>query len=160
MKKMMSAFLALVMALSLAGCGSEPGPAPQEPAAEETTAASSGYDVDLTVMSSTMIYSEVYNMVTAPEDYIGKRVRMNGQFSIYQATGADSGPVSDAIYYACVITDATACCSQGLEFILAGNAVYPDDYPALDEEITVSGIFQTYEEDGWVYCHLVDAILE
>lgn len=26
-----------------------------------------------------MIYSEVYNMMTAPEDYIGKTIKMSGR---------------------------------------------------------------------------------
>ena len=41
-------------------------------------------DVDLTTLSSTMVYSEVYNMMTAPSDYIGKNVKMKGNFSYYQ----------------------------------------------------------------------------
>ena len=41
-------------------------------------------DVDLTQLSSTMLYSEVYNMVMSPEDYVGKTVKMNGQFAAYK----------------------------------------------------------------------------
>ena len=33
-----------------------------------------GVDVDLTVLSSTMVYSEAYNMMYYPENYIGKTV--------------------------------------------------------------------------------------
>ena len=51
----------------------------------------------------------------------------------------------------------TACCSQGLEFVLAGEHSYPADYPELGTEITVVGTFQTYEENGYMDCHLVDA---
>lgn len=108
-------------------------------------------DVDLTELSSTMIYSEVYNMMVNPEDYVGKMVRMNGQFSVYQDQSTGS------IYYAVIIADATACCSQGLEFVLAGNYTYPDDYPEIGTELTATGTFQTYEENGAMYCHLTDA---
>ena len=38
-------------------------------------------DVDLTKLSSTMVYSEVYNMMSSPESYMGKRVRMKGSFA-------------------------------------------------------------------------------
>ena len=48
-------------------------------------------------------------------------------------------------------------CSQGLEFVLAGEHSYPADYPELGTEITVVGTFQTYEENGYVDYHLVDA---
>jgi hypothetical protein len=36
-------------------------------------------DVDLTTLTSTMVYSEVYNMVTTPEDYEGKIVKMTAR---------------------------------------------------------------------------------
>lgn len=118
------------------------------------------YDVDLTRLSSTMIYSEVYNMMSEPEKYIGKSIRMNGQFALYQATDEEGKPIQDQIYFACVIADATACCSQGLEFVLADELVYPDDYPELGTEITVSGTFETYDENGYMYCHLINAVFE
>lgn len=118
------------------------------------------YDVDLTKLSSTMIYSEVYNMMAEPEKYIGKSIRMNGQFALYQATDAEGKPIPDQIYFACIIADATACCSQGLEFVLAGEHTYPDDYPELGDEIVVSGTFETYDENGYMYCHLIDAAFE
>lgn len=54
----------------------------------------------------------------------------------------------------------SGCCAQGLEFVLAGDYTYPEDYPELGTEITVTGTFQTYEEDGYLYCHLIDARME
>lgn len=72
----------------------------------------------------------------------------------------EGNPVPDAIYYACVIADATACCSQGLEFVLEGDYTYPDDYPELGTDITVVGTFDTYDENGQTYCHLIDAKLQ
>ena len=65
-------------------------------------------DVDLTEMSPTMVYSEVYNMMMTPEDYVGKSVRMNGMYvSFYEEE-------NDFRYFACIVKDATACCSQGM----------------------------------------------
>lgn len=98
-----------------------------------------------------MVYAEVYNMMVTPENYVGRTVKMQGQFTVYEDTE------NNKVYYACVIADATACCQQGLEFVLSGNVTYPDDYPEPDTEITVTGVFQTYEESGYKYCHLVDA---
>jgi uncharacterized membrane protein YcgQ (UPF0703/DUF1980 family) len=115
---------------------------------------SSGVDVDLTQLSSTMVYSEVYNMLVSPDDYIGKTIKMQGAFSIYQ------DEATDKVYYTCIIADATACCSQGLEFVWKGEHKYPEDYPKLDSEITVTGEFQTYEEDGSLYCTLIDSEIE
>lgn len=119
-------------------------------------------DVDLTQLSSTMVYSEVFNMMYVPEDYIGKTVKMNGAFALYSQQMDENGQpdLNYPIYYACVIADATACCSQGLGFVLNGNYSYPDDYPEIGEDITVVGTFETYEEDGNLYCHLVNAEME
>ena len=44
---------------------------------------SSNADIDLTRMSSTMVYSMVYQMVTDPQKYVGKRIKMKGAFSSY-----------------------------------------------------------------------------
>lgn len=111
-------------------------------------------DVDLTALSSTMVYSEVYNMLVAPDDYIGKVVKMRGQFVAY------SNEDQSMYYPAVIIADATACCSQGLEFLLEGNPPYPEGYPELETEITVVGTFETYLEDGNTYCRLQNAKIE
>ena len=117
----------------------------------EPAQASGELDVDLTALSSTMVYSEVYNMMYEPDRYVGKRIKMDGQFAVYE------DPNTGAVYTACIIMDATACCSQGLEFVLTGEKTYPNDYPELGSEITVTGTFQLYDENGATYCHLVDA---
>ncbi len=122
-------------------------------AAADSAAGRTGIDVDLTQLSSTMVYSEVYNMMTVPEDYIGKKVKMTGAFSVYHDEQQDIN------YYACIIQDATACCSQGMEFVLTDSYTYPDDYPAEGEEVTVVGTFDTYEEGEYTYCTLRNAEL-
>lgn len=111
-------------------------------------------DVDLTKLSSTMVYSEVYNMLYIPENYIGKTVKMRGMFVVY--TNMDESQY----YPAVIIADATACCAQGLEFILKGNPTYPEGYPEMETEITVVGTFETYLEDGNTYCRLQNAQIE
>ncbi len=118
---------------------------------EENAAA--GVDVDLTVLSSTMVYSEVYNMMISPNNYIGKTVKMKGQFVPYydESTGK--------YYFACFISDATACCSQGIEFILTDDYSYPEDYPMEGDTICVVGTFDTYMEGENMYCTLKNAVL-
>ena len=111
-------------------------------------------DVDLTKLSSTMVYSEVYNMMYTPGNYIGKTVKMSGMFVAY--TNQDESQY----YPAVIIADATACCSQGLEFVLEGNPSYPEEYPEIETEITVVGTFETYVEDGNTYCRLQNARIE
>jgi len=154
MKKLFCLALSLMMMLSVLGCSNSD----TDSASERNEGTSSNtveeYDVDLTKLSSTMVYSEVYNMITAPEDYIGKKIKMSGNFSVYHDESTNK------YYYACLIADATACCSQGIEFVLDGDYSYPDDYPEINSIITVTGIFDTYEENGYTYCQLINAQLE
>lgn len=130
---------------------------PEEP--EQTQTSADGVEVDLTVLSSTMVYSEVYNMLyNDPAHYLGKTVKARGGFSIYQLV-TDGVLQPDPVAYACIIADATACCAEGMEFVLEGDYTYPDDYPELGAEITVIGEFQSYEENGMTWYHLVNARL-
>ena len=175
MKKRFFIVLMAFILLSLAACaaedskdgGSLPDDATQsasaaqmQPAEEaskmanaEPAPSADGIDVDLTALSSTMVYSEVYNMLYTPDSYIGKTVKMQGQFAYYE------DPETKEQYFACIIADATACCSQGMEFVLNGEYTYPDDYPELGEEITVTGTFEVYGENEFKFCRLVDATL-
>ena len=53
-------------------------------ATSEPTQGSGLVDVDLTKLSGTMVYSEVYHLIYNPDDYIGKTVKMEGQFAYYE----------------------------------------------------------------------------
>lgn len=109
--------------------------------------------IDLTTMNSTMVYAQVLNIVQNPEQYIGKTLKMSGTFGVFY------DDVMESNYYACLIADATACCSQGIEFILGDGAAYPEDYPEQDSEIVVEGEITTYEIEGYVIPTLKDARL-
>ena len=161
--------ICLLLAANLTACGNadndtvkpEETSVPTQSTDTQPTKAKSadGIDVDLTQLSSTMVYSEVYNMMVTPENYVGKNVKMDGQFGLYCGTNPDGTPNEDQLYYACIIADATGCCSQGLEFVLAGDRTYPDDYPERGDYISVVGTFDLYEENGSKYCRLIDARL-
>ena len=113
-----------------------------------------GDEVDLTKMSSTVVYAQVLDILSYPDKYLGKKITMGGLFSIYE------DPDSGYIYYACVIQDATACCANGIEFICKDERKYPEDYPELGTDIRVSGIFETYTEGEYLYCRLKDADMQ
>ena len=180
MKKLFCVVLIVLTLSSLSACGSEKDKGTTDnqasnpsvsqnqttekssesaPTTSKSAQSADGIDVDLTKLSSTMVYSEVYNMMNAPGDYIGKTIKMKGQFAIGYVYNTDGTPDESTARFACVIADATACCSQGLEFILTGEHTYPNDYPELGSEITVTGTFEVYTENGFQYCRLVDATL-
>ena len=184
MKQLFCLLLAVCMMVFLCSCGKDGGkdaendvsssnekssaqtdsiPTPNEqevPGKSEPSHPSAGkVDVDLTVLSSTMVYSEVYNMLyNDPAHYLGKTVKARGEFSIYQLV-TDGVLQPDPVSYACIISDAAACCAKGMEFVLKDDLAYPDDYPELGAEITVIGEFQSYEENGMTWYHLVNARL-
>ena len=109
-------------------------------------------DTDLSQMSSTMAYAEASNMLSEPDKYKGKIVKAKGVFAVSNDNGNT--------YFACMLTDAAACCSQPIEFVLSDTSrKYPADYPELDSEITVVGVFGTYNEGANQYCRLSDAQL-
>lgn len=108
-----------------------------------------GIDIDLTMLNSTMVYAEVYDMMYNPETYYGKVVRMQGTCATY------TDPETGFVYYACLIKDATACCSQGVEFTLISGENYPEE----GSDITVTGTFGSYEEDGYLYVRLENSVM-
>ncbi len=129
-------------------------PLPDEDIDESVSYSSiEGVDIDLSSLSSTVVYAQVYNMMFYPENFVGKTIRMEGLYSDYfdQAKGKH--------YFACIIMDATACCSQGVEFELSEDYTYPDDYPSEGDDVIVEGVFDLYQEDGYNYCTLRDAKL-
>ena len=177
MKRLLCLLLAALTALGLGACGEKSGaPATEEPTSSTTaseepkpletlpleTAPSKDTAestlVDLTALSSTMVYAEVFAMMSSPEDYVGKTVKMQGIFSKGQLYAA--GSLNDGgTVFACVIQDATACCAQGIPFELAGDHTYPQDYPELGDTITVVGTFEIHEQEGMEFCRLRDAEL-
>lgn len=153
MKKIIAIILALVLALSFVACSknsdkNENSNSKTTTKATETTTEAKSVDLDLTELSSTLVYSEVYNMLITPDDYKGKIIKMKGQFNQY--TDEETGK----IYNTVIIPDATACCQQGLEFELSDKT-----NPNFEQGtgITVVGTFDTYSDGEFLYCHLKNA---
>lgn len=109
-------------------------------------------DVDLSVMDSDMIYATVYQMMSDPEQYVGKTFRIEGKFYVTY------DEMTKNQYYYCVIKDATECCAQGLEFVWGdGSHIHPDEYPTDGTEVVVDGTFELYMENDSRYCRLTNA---
>ena len=105
-------------------------------------------DIDLTKMSATMVYSTVFNMVNNPTNFVGKTMRMRGEYTTYPISASET-------IHACLVRDAAGCCSQGLEFVLSNG-----NYPAGAGEITVVGTIAVQKISGKYVCYLKNSALE
>lgn len=114
-------------------------------------------DVDLNNLNANVVYAQVFQMMTEPDKFIGKRIRMSGQFNVYAAQEGNPSGVTE--YYAIIIADAQACCQQGIEFVWPGHT-YPEGFPEVKSNASVTGIFEVYEENGKKYCRLVADTVE
>ena len=101
-------------------------------------------DLDLSVMSGTVVYAEVYNMVYSPDRYLGKTIRVKGKYA------SNYYELTDKVYSYVVVSDATACCAQGLEVNLNGKWNFADG-----EEVIVTGVFSSYSELGKTYYEII-----
>ena len=131
MKRYVSIILVLCMLLSFTACGSG--------------SSVGDVDVDLTTMSSTMVYSYVADMLANPEGYKGQLVRMDG----------DSNTTHGGTH-SCIVYDALGCCTEGIEYVLPDEEAYPAD----GDSITVVGTFATYTKGEGKYFVLIDSVLE
>ncbi len=104
-------------------------------------------DIDLSKENATMVYSTVSNMLATPGDYFGQTVRIKGTHNAYENNGN--------IYHFCLVQDATACCSQGFEFTVENGK-----YPPLEEDTTIVGTFESYDENGMMYLRLANCTVE
>ena len=149
MKKTVRTFALLLAVAVLAAC-----PLPASSAETADTGEEPFIDLDLSRMSGTIVYAQVYNLLSDPAPWLGKTIRMTGYYSFYddQERGI--------VYHACVIPDATACCSAGIEFVRDGDYAWPVDYPEAGTDIMVTGRLEMYQEDGYDYLHLLDAKME
>ncbi len=133
--------------------------APKPEVSEEMTnelnqmTATEGVDMDLTVLSATMVYTQVYDLMMYPQDHMGQIIRMDGEAACFYDEELDK------YYYACIIQDATKCCAQGIEFELVDSYACPEDYPQDGDHVVITGRFDTYLEDGGMYAVLRDAQL-
>lgn len=111
-------------------------------------------DVDLTKMSTTMIFAEVFNMLVESENYVGKVVKIRGAFDQFVPNDKTESVMM------VVVSDSTACCQQGLEFKAGKNFLLDkQNLPVIGAEIEISGVFtQTVTKEGYdnFYLDLLD----
>ncbi len=93
-------------------------------------------------------------MMYEPDEYVGKVIKMDGLFNLYY------DEAKDYTYYACIVQDATACCSQGIEFVPTEEFQELMKTVEAGDNITVVGEFTTYTEGDSKFCTLKNATVE
>lgn len=97
-------------------------------------------DYDFTKMNYNMISAITFEMLVEPESYINKTVKISGNF----ASSIHEGKRS----YAVILWDVTGCCPTGLNFEIPETMKFPEDFPEIDDEITVTGTMRILNLDG------------
>lgn len=115
-----------------------------------TNSASSDVDLDLVKLNQTMLYSQLVNIAENYESYLGKKIRLAGNMNVVNGGGANN-------YFIVECSDVTACCNQGLEFILKNGSTKIEDYPDTGDRVLVSGTLEKYYEGSNPYIHLVNS---
>lgn len=106
--------------------------------------------LDLTKMSATAVYSEVCHLMMEPEDYEGWTMKMKGTCAVMR------DETSGKREFACIVQDATQCCSQGIPFRLQKGISSPE----MGEDITVEGIVSIRKEKKTSYAEIRQAVLK
>ncbi len=110
-------------------------------------------DFDLTKMNANIVYAQVFEMMIEPEKYQGKRIKMRGNFEIFKNTAEIAKIAGSPESYSVIISDALACCRQGISF----HYDFKDGAPAKGCEITVTGTFVMSELDSGIGYNFVQA---
>ncbi len=146
MKKILTLLLVIIVLCSISACGTN------EHTQSPDQQTNIKVDMDLTKLSATVISAEVYNIMSEPDKYIGKVIRISGEVasSFYEPT--------NTLYHFLIVygPDRQACCNQNIEFVTADGK-----YPSDGTVVTLTGTFASYieQENGVdnVYYHLNNA---
>lgn len=123
MKKRITIITYLLAALILYGCRNVPINIPADNSKEEV-------DIDITSLSSENVSLKVSDIISNPQEYIGKTIKINGFFINYKAQDKSTS------YPTCIIIDAIDCCPQGIIFT-TDDEIYPEE----GTSIIVTGVF-------------------
>ena len=107
-------------------------------------------DVDLSACSRGITYAQMIQVCNAPGEYDGKVFRLNGKFN-YAVTQSTAK---------IIFSDNSGCCELALPFDTAEALTYPDDYPPLYSDITITAWLTVDRSNPDLSCRFSDAIIE
>lgn len=146
MKKKKWSLILAVIILSLllfSACGGSDENVDGNVASEEVAV-----DVDLAALSPLIRFAEIENISMRPEDYLGKTIKVSGQYMSFH-----SGETGN-YYHFVIIMDEGGCCSQGFQFRVGEEFESPESFIEEMEEIELVGVYQSIEEGERVVYYL------
>jgi hypothetical protein len=97
-----------------------------------------------------MFVGQINDIYSNPEDYLGKTIRYEGLYTYFENNYDDTR-------YDCVIRYGPGCCGNdgdvGLEIAWEG------DMPEENDWVEVTGVVESYKENGWQYLRVRAASL-
>lgn len=111
---------------------------------------SSDVDIDLTDVSSTIAYTQLFVIQRKPDEYIGKTVKLNGEFQVIENTE------NNIKFFAIIVSDDAACCKVGYEIVFSEKYKQSTDFPQIGENVTLVGKVNGFEKDGLTYINLIE----
>ena len=105
-------------------------------------------DMNLAGISSTVVYAAIVNILQNPENYLGKTIRISGDYHTFYFEPFDR------YFHFVSIEGPTGCCPQALKFIYGSDRTSLDNYPTENALIEVVGVFSSYEEMGRHFYYL------
>lgn len=112
--------------------------------------AETAVDLDLSACNRSITYAQVVQVCNAPEGYDGKVFRLTGKFNYSEKL--DTARI--------IFSDSAGCCELALPFAPAEALSYPEDYPPLYSNITITARLAADPSDPELSCQFVDAVVE
>lgn len=100
-------------------------------------------DIELTAFSATMAHSMLIDMLTNPENYLGKTVKTRGEHTVLYYT-------PERPYNFVIVDSPSDCCPQILMFMLKEERGYPE----IEKRIELTGVFSRYDGFEFPYYYL------
>ena len=100
---------------------------------------------DVLEIKEKMFVAQTNDIYFNPENYLGKTIKYEGIFSVYEAP--DTG-----VKYCWVFRYGPGCC--GIDANCGFEVIWEKEYPSPDDWVEAIGVLEQYEEDGWTYLRL------
>lgn len=120
---------------------------------QSSESASAGHDIsveepsgDVVEIKEKMFIAQTNDIYYNTEDYLGKTIKYEGIFDVYEV------PDTDEKYYS-VIRYGPGCC--GVDANAGFEVIWDNEYPDQNDWVEVIGVLEEYEEDGYKYLRLV-----